>query len=62
MWIRAQAHFTRPHLNLSLSHTYNVAIKSPFIPNDCVLEEAIGTAGDSIHSIVTAHDALGPSL
>lgn len=44
------------------SPTHNVAIKTPFIPDDCVLEETIGTARDPVHCIVTAHDALGSSL
>ena len=37
--------------------TYNVSFKSPLLSDYSILEKLVGTAGHSIDSIVTAHDA-----
>ena len=42
---------------LSYKVTYNVSFKAPLFSGYGILEELVGTAGHSVNSIVTTHDA-----
>ena len=47
---------------LSYVFTYDVSFESPLISDYSILEKLVGTAGYSIDSIVTAHDAGSTGL
>ena len=42
--------------------THKVSFKAPLVSSDIVLNQAVGAARDSIHCVVTAHDASGISF
>ena len=42
--------------------THKVSIKAPLVSGDVVLDQVVGTTGDSVHGVVTAHDAAGISF